>query len=608
MKLKLAILAAAMATVVSGLPSAPVGAQEQPGGPAPGAARIAWEGAQFGFDPAAEYDLVAWEIYSSLLLRTLVSYPHTAGPAGNELIADLAVEIPEPTNGGLTYTFDLKPGIFFGPPVNRAITSRDIKNAFKRITCRKCFGTYAFYYVGVIQGMKQGRRSIDGIETPDDDTIVFHLKRPTGDFLHRLAMPATAPVPSEVARCFPSVRYGRDGYGRRLIASGPYMIEGSARLDVSEDCRGMKPISGYAYGEQNLTLVRNPNYDPATDSPEIREPVFDRFEFFNMSKLEAFDNIEGGSLDAAMFAPSRRRVATYESDAQEHPAIHSHLEDVTWYAPMNLTRKPFDDVHVRRAVNFAIDRVAVQEAWGGATWADVATHILPPTLTGDTSPDGYDPYGALDGPDLDRARAEMALSRYDADGDGRCDADACDGLKLVSRDVRPWLSAEPAVVEGLKAIGIDPRVRRANISQAYTMIGDISRGIPMGMNAGWRKDYADASTFFDFLFHSDPLDNCDFTTNYSIVGGTPDTKRRCDAPGNFTDLPSVDEDIETCRVVTDELVRADCWSDLDAKITEEVVAWLPLLWGRAVRVTGERIGHYEFDQWTGHMSLAHIRP
>lgn len=597
---KLAAVAIGVALLVAGVPA---GAQE----PSPGTVRIAWDGAEFRFDPASEYDSITWEIYSSLLLRTLVSYPHTAGAQGNELVADLAVELPEPTDGGLTYTFDLKPGVMFGPPVSRAITSKDVKYAFKRMVCRKCSGlaSYNFYYTGVIDGMRSNRNSIEGIDTPDDDTIVFHLSEPTGDFLHRLALPATAPVPKEVARCFPPEQ---GGYGRRLVASGPYMIEGSEELAISDGCRSMEPISGYSYGEQNLSLVPNPDYDPATDTIEIREPVFQRFEFLNMSDLEAFNGIEEGHIDAAMLTPSRRRVAGYQEDSDPYPAVHSNLEDVTWYASMNLTQKPFDDVHVRRALNFALDRGAVQEAWGGDTWAEIATHVLPPTLTSGGSTSGYDPYGAATGPQLERAHDEMTASRYDDNGDGLCDAAACNGVKLVNRDEEPWLSAEPAVVDALEAIGITPEVRRANISEAYTLVGDISRGIPMGMNAGWAKDFGDASTYFAYLFHSDALEECSFTVNYSLVGATSETKKRCDAPGRFRNVPSVDADIDACMAITDDGDRDNCWVELDARMTEEVVPWIPLLWRKAVHVTGERIGHFEFDQWTGQISLAHIQP
>ncbi|HEX9410818.1 MAG TPA: ABC transporter substrate-binding protein, partial [Actinomycetota bacterium] len=163
------------------------------------------------FDPTGEYLGLAWDFYGAML-RTLVTYRHVAGPAGNVLVPDLATSVPQPMDGGLTYTFHLKPGIEFGPPVSRPITSQDIAYAFERIDSKPEVAQYAFYFDGVITGMSQHGgppTPISGIDTPDANTIVFHLTRPTGDFLYRLALPATAPIPHEVAACFPT----GGGYG-----------------------------------------------------------------------------------------------------------------------------------------------------------------------------------------------------------------------------------------------------------------------------------------------------------------------------------------------------------------------------------------------------------
>ena len=62
-------------------------------------------------------------IYTNLLVRTLVGYDHVAGAAGRRSCPTWPRRVPAPTNGGRTYTFTLKRGIRFGPPVNREITS-----------------------------------------------------------------------------------------------------------------------------------------------------------------------------------------------------------------------------------------------------------------------------------------------------------------------------------------------------------------------------------------------------------------------------------------------------------------------------------------------------
>src|SRR5437588_1303852 len=97
---------------------------------------IGWE-ASFGFtnnfDPTGEYLGNAWGLYSNLMLRSLVGYKHQPGAAGNELVGDLATEAPTPTDNGLTYTYKIRSGVKFGPPVNRTVTSKDVAYAMNRL-------------------------------------------------------------------------------------------------------------------------------------------------------------------------------------------------------------------------------------------------------------------------------------------------------------------------------------------------------------------------------------------------------------------------------------------------------------------------------------------
>ncbi|MDQ3857064.1 MAG: ABC transporter substrate-binding protein, partial [Actinomycetota bacterium] len=69
-----------------------------------------WTG---NFDPTGEYLSTFLGLYSNLLGRTLMGYKHVAGPEGNELIPDLAEDMPEISEDGLTYTFTLRQGVKF---------------------------------------------------------------------------------------------------------------------------------------------------------------------------------------------------------------------------------------------------------------------------------------------------------------------------------------------------------------------------------------------------------------------------------------------------------------------------------------------------------------
>lgn len=559
------------------------------------------------FDPTGEYLGLAWGFYSQLMLRTLVNYKHIKGSEGDDLVADLATDLGEVSDDGLTYTFTLKEGIRFGPPLNREVTSKDIEYAFRRIDTSALVAQYGFYYDGVIEGMDGARNKmpadISGIETPDDRTIVFHLQQPTGDFLFRLAMPATSPIPEEVAGCF-----DRAGdYGRVVVSTGPYMIQGADRVDASS-CDTIEPMKGFD-PTKKLVLVRNPNYDKSTDSTEVRTNHIDGVSVvINANTDDIFNQVEAGSLDGSLSSqPPPTVEQRYLTNPALKPFLHADSGDRTWYIYMNFLTPPFDDVHVRRAVNFVIDKATLQKAWGGPIHGEIATHIMPPTVL-DFAGERFNPFPSRNfGGDLQAAKNEMKQSGYDANQDGVCDAEVCKNVLFVNRTSPPHVNMTPTIQNNLAQIGIDLRPRELDSGTAYTTIQTVHNLVPIASNAGWGKDYADPSTFA-VLFHSSGI-NCEGQINYSEIGMTPQQAAECKVTPQYNTvkdhLPNVDADIDHCNELLDEERRA-CWVALDKKLTQEVVPWVPYLWATNLTLVSPRVTHYEFDQFSGIISLSHI--
>ena len=568
-----------------------------------GTYRVGWENS-FGFtdnfDPTGEYLGDAQSIQSSLLVRTLVGYDHVAGVAGNKLVPDLATEVPEPTDNGLTYTFKLKDGVTFGPPLNRPISSADVRYALERLAVPKNGGQYAFYY-SVIRGFDDygaGKaKTISGIETPDDRTIVFHLTKPTGDFLFRMGMPATGPIPEEVGRCFA----GKPGrYGADLVSSGPYMLEGADAVDASS-CAKLKPMRGF--GQTQITLVRNPGYKPSSDSKDAREALPDRFVFtVNANADDILAKVQAGELDDEVSSIPPTVLRQYVTSPDLKDNLHQNSGDRTWYLTMNLTQAPFDDVHVRRAMNWVMDKSALVQAWGGPAIGDVANHIAPDTLLNDQLAD-YAPY-STDGNrgSVAKAKAAMKGSRYDTKGDGTCSAAACKNVLLLA-DVRQVdTKMVPVIQQSAKKIGIAFTVR--SVEGAYPAIQTPSRNIPLAERPGWGKDYADAYTFFNPLFDGRTI-QANGNTNYSLVGITPAIAAKVHAKGNVRSVPSVDSDLDRCAGQSGN-ERLTCYGNLDRKLMEDVVPWVPYLWSFATHITGPDVKKWDFDQFTGSISYAHV--
>jgi peptide/nickel transport system substrate-binding protein len=584
-------------------PSAPSGGTAERGG----VYRTALANFDFtqGFDPTAEYLGLAFDFYQALL-RNLVSYKHVAGAEGNKLYPDLAQSLDNVVSeDGLTYTFKLKPNIKFGPPVNRVITSKDIHYAFQRINIATLGAGYGSYFYGNIKGMDGRAREakpIEGIETPDDQTIIFHLNRPTGDFLYQLGMPATAPVPEEVAKCFNN-KIG--GYGRYVISSGPYMIQGADQLDISS-CKAMKPISGFD-PTSKLVMVRNPNYDQASD--DLRGNYVDAIDVrVNSNVDDIFNKVLQGSLDGSLVdQPPNTVVRQYLTDESKKQHLHSNDADRTWFISMDLIVPPFDDVHVRKAANLVMDKAGILRAWGGSTFGEIATHVIPPTVINNTLGQDFDPYASPEfGGDEAKAKEEMKQSKYDSNKDGVCDAEVCKNIIMTNRNRPPWSNAEPVVVDSFAKIGL--QVKPRPLADHYPPLQTPKNKIPLGLNPGWGKDYADASTFGAPLFGGNFINSTN-NSNYGLIGLTPERAKELGVDYPSGGMPSVDADIANCQKIpaaTQAEARTACWVELDKKIMNEVLPWIPYLWAKVITTTAPSVTKYEFDQFSGQISLTQI--
>ncbi|MHB8511205.1 MAG: ABC transporter substrate-binding protein [Actinomycetota bacterium] len=558
-------------------------------------------------DPTSEYLGLAFEFFNAMH-RTLLGYNHKSGTdGGNTVIPDLAVALPTVSSDGLTYTLKIHSGVKFAPPVNRVVTTKDIVTAFERLADPTLSaGGYPTYYEDIVgfkaaEALKTGPRTISGITTPDDTTIVFKLDKPVGDFPFRLTLAATAPMPHEVSDCFKK----NGDYGRYQIATGPYMIEGTDKLNISSCATLTTPISGFD-PLNFLKLVRNPNYDPSTDTPGARADNIDGVDLEKNTNVAAiFQNVIAGTIDGSIDQPPGDIVKKGETDPTVQPLFHVDAGDRTWYLFMNMTKPPFDDLHIRKAVNWIIDKAAMLQARGGPPAGLIAEHIVPPNvLGGKLQPGEFDPYKS-DGEhgDLAKAEAEVKLSKYAHSSAGLCTDPACKNVLFQTRNTQPFLDQMPIVVEDLAKIGITLAARP--IAKFYSTVQVPTITPPLGGGAGWGKDYADASTFFVPLLASNDIAKT-ATQNFAFLGLT---KAQAQADGisyPAGGVPSADSDINTCEAKIAPDDRNNCWAALDQHLMNDVAPWVPTVWGATDRLVSSAVTTYVYDQFAGEISFVQI--
>ena len=331
--------------------------------------------------------------------RNLITYKHVKGAEGNELVPDLAEEVPEPTNNGLTYTFNLKDGIKWAPPVDREIVCDDFAYALGRIDVEEEVAQYGSYYDGTIEGM-DGPKPYKGEVTPpsgvkclDEKTLEITLQQATGDFLYRMAMGAAAPQPPEVSECFNGGKAG--DYGAFQVSSGPYMFEGLDEMDI-RSCDTIKQTapSGFSLNE-HIFAGAQPELRPR-DGQSGGQRATTRTGSSSPSTRTRRTSSTRSSVERSRTPPSSH-CRRYSRSTRPMPELKKRLlvagGDRTWYMTMNLTQPPFDDIHVRKAANYILDKAAIQRVWGGELAGEIATHILPPEITGGhPTSEEYDPY------------------------------------------------------------------------------------------------------------------------------------------------------------------------------------------------------------------------
>lgn len=553
-----------------------------------------------GLDPQKAAYPVTWELFRCCLLRTLLSYPGLpASEGGSEPRPDLAARLPVISADGLTWTFRLRPGLRYAPPLqDTPIVAEDVIRALERTgDPNAAAGGYGFLY-RVIEGFQEfsaGRASsISGLRAPNPRTLQVRLIEPAGDLGYLMALPAAAPIPERASA-------GHDSdYGPFLVASGPYMVRGSPRLDLDRPTEEQRPLRGWRPGHR-LTLVTNPSWDPETD--DLRPALPGRIEIGIGGDPDArAAQIEEGTLDLMLDAQvPASTIRELQGDPERADRLMIRQTMAFQYVAMNAAVPPLDDVAVRRAVNLLVDKQQLRRIGGGPTVAVPLRHAFPDAVLANRLA-GYDPYRTpRSAGDRDAARRAMSGSRYDRDRDGTCDGRTCRGVPIaVTGQTR---AAAVSIADDLRAIGIDLEVRAVSADSPYQALTSPEEPFGLAIPPTWRSDYPDAGTIAGPLLSRagiGPQACC----NISLVGATVDglTDLGYEAAGPVS---GVDDRIRRCEALAGE-ERVACWVRLDREVMERVVPWVPALVYRRVDLVSENVTGFSFDQFTGLPALDRV--
>jgi peptide/nickel transport system substrate-binding protein len=421
-------------------------------------------------DAALSATTEGWEILQSTN-DGLMAFKRAAVGAGAEVVPDLATAMPQITDGGLLYTFHVRPGVHFSPPVNRAVRPSDVKASVQRIL--KIDSPNVSWYTGIAGAVAYERgqaASISGITANDAKmSISFRLTRPDGTFLEYMALPP--------AFVYPAGTPAKDvsTLSQYRVATGPYMV------------------SAYT-PSQEVVLTRNPRFRPWPGTPDGH---LDKIKItVGVTPEQAVNETADGQLDWYFLNPPPDRLAQLE--AQYPSQVRKGATGEIEYFSMNERTYPFDKLAVREAVNYASNRQAMLKLEGGQ--GTISENVIPPSFGSAYKKHTFFPY--------DPAKAKALIKQAGVAGAH---------VTVWVLNTAPYPNVAQYMASVLNSLGMAATVKVVDASVYWDLIATEKNDPQIAYN-NWSQDFPEGADFIDTQLNGEGIVNVgnDNQSNVSI--------------------------------------------------------------------------------------------
>jgi peptide/nickel transport system substrate-binding protein len=558
-RLTLLVAAVLLAAACNGGPDTGAGDRQPPRGVKRGTLRIVNHNDVEILDPGYAYTGVDWALLRGLV-RELYSFDsRVQGEQAMTPVPDLADGPPDLSADRRSYTFRLRKGVKYAPPVNREVRAEDFVYAVER-QLDPDNDRSPNPYSSLIQGTAEfaaGKAStISGMQALDDQTLRITLKRPASDFLSILTLPFFSPVPKGHAADY---KPGTD-YAQHLAASGPYTVQ------------------SYDRGRR-IELERNQSWDPRTDP--LRKAWVDTISVTIRPSQDGIQQaIERGEQDLNLdnVPPPSADLQRLSADRDLSDRLAVETTGCVHYLTLQMDDGPTSKLKVRQAINYAIDRQAVVDAIGGRYAGEPASTVLSPTVAGYSA---FDLYPSQD-------------SRGDPDAAKRLLADAGypDGVRLtyVGQSTATWKALYSALEASLARadIQLQPKFYKRDQIYAQSLRLQSKKGDRQLGAARWCPDYPGNGT----------------RSVGVLLDGRKITPTANNNYGNY-DNPKVNKMIDEAYATADEPARNATWGQIDRLVMGDA-AWAPLVYDREAFFWSARVRNWTFTPWLSNPDITNL--
>jgi YVTN family beta-propeller protein len=495
-------------------------------------------------DPAV-YFAASNPQFIGLAYDTLVTFQKTPGADGLRLVPDLALAIPAPADDGATYQFRLRPGIRYadGQPLRASDFRRGIERLFR------VDSPGASYFSGITGAAACAQHPAScnlsaGIVTNDAaGTVTFRLTAPDPGFLFKLTVQGfSAPIPPGT----PDFETG----SRTVPGTGPYKI--------------------VAVSSTQVRFARNPFFHEWSHAAQpAGNPDVILWRSVPSSQ-DAVTAIEQGRADwfYGLIPAAQYAQLSLQAAAQ----LYSSPEFVVDFIHLNSHLAPFNNVLVRQALNYAINRGTIVQMYGGPSFATPTCQPLAPGLPGYSR---YCPYtldpssdGAWSAPDLAEARHLVRES-----------GTLGEQVTVSGMNDEPYIPHEvPAYIAGvLRSLGYHVQL---HLLPAAVITEQMRDHYQLTADGDWLADYPDPSSYLPQFF--------------SCNGGNSN---------GFYCSPALDDEMAEASSLelTHPATAAALWTSIDHQLTNDA-AWVPTVNEREVDLVSKRLRNYEYNPVWGFLA------
>jgi peptide/nickel transport system substrate-binding protein len=508
-----------------------------------GTMRLVARSAGGTIDPHINYTLQYWQVYQSLY-DGLLAFKKAPGAEGFTKVPDLAEAIPEATNDGKTYVFKIRQGIKFSN--GQDLTVKDVAASFQRIF--KVSSPTAGGFYSVIVGADKclaepATCTLEGGVVADEaaGTVTINLTRPDAEFFDKLALPHAAILP----------------------ADSPASDVGSAPLPGT----GAYYISKYD-PNTGMTLERNPNFKVWSEEAQPDGyPDVVQYDFGLTDEAEV-NAVMNGEADWMFDQPPTDRLGEIGTTYAEQVFLNTLT--AWWYAPMNTNIAPFNNEKARQAVNFAIDRNALVNLFGGPVLASPICQVLPPGFPGHVPycPYTKDPGEKWSAPDLDKAKALVEESGTKGQK-----------VTIIAEDTAVSKAIGTYMQSVLTDIGYDAEVKPISPNIQFTYIQNTNNNVQISITQ-WYQDYPAASDFLNILF--------------GCASFTPGSDSSINIAGFCDKDIQAKMDGALLQGVTDPEGANAVWAEVDKMVTDKA-PMAALFTPKHVDFVSKRLGNFQFN-------------